>query len=219
VFNKKYVFETKYTRSKRRYRNAFFLFLLFCTSYLLLSIYIPIYAKKQNEASAQAFYQKSPDVIAVYTGDSGRLAYTFEKADKYPSSKIFISGVYSKNNLRILLNNQGANLSVDEFLEQESHHIELEYLARNTVENGIATLNYLRSLENEGLKNILVISSDYHILRIALILKTLNTDKKYNFHFESISHDYSEIRNLKVLFKEVYKLLRTSTFLFFWDNN
>lgn len=219
MFDKKYVFETKYTRSKRRYRNFFLLFLMFCTSFILLAIYIPIFAQKENEASAQAFFQKSPDVIAVYTGDAGRLAYTFEKADKYPSSKIFISGVYSKNNLRILLNNQGADLSVDEFLEQESHHIELEFLARNTVENGIATLNYLRSLENEGHKNVLVISSDYHILRIALILKTLNTDGKYNFYYESIAHDYSQIRNLKILFKEVYKLLRTSTFLFFWDNN
>lgn len=216
MFNKKYVFETKYTRSKRRYRNILLFVLVSFVSFILLSIYIPIYAKKQNEITAQAFYQKSPDVIAVYTGDAGRLAYTFQKANSYPSSKIFISGVYSKNNLEILLNKQGANVSVEDFLEQESHHIELEYLARNTVENGIATLNYLRGLK--GHKNVLVISSDYHILRISLILKTLNGDGKYNFFYESIAHDYSEVRNLKVLFKEVYKLLRTTTFLLFWDN-
>lgn len=217
MFDKKYVFETKYTRSKRRYRNSFLLFALLCTTYVLISIYIPIFAQKENERSAQAFYQKSPDVIAVYTGDSGRLDYTFKKADKYPSSKIFISGVYSKNNLMTLLKNQGTGLSVEEFLEQESHHIELEYLARNTVENGLATVNYLRKLD--GHKNILVISSDYHILRISLILKTLKDTEDYNFYFESIPHDYTEMRNLKKLFKEVYKLLRTTTFLFFWDEN
>lgn len=217
MFDKKYVFETKYTRSKRRYRNSFLLFALFCTTYILTSIYIPIFAQKENERSAQAFYQKSPDVIAVYTGDSGRLDYTFKKADKYPSSKIFISGVYSKNNLMTLLKNQGTGLSVEEFLEQESHHIELEYLARNTVENGLATVNYLRKLD--GHRNILVISSDYHILRISLILKTLKDTEDYNFYFESIPHDYTEMRNLKKLFKEVYKLLRTTTFLFFWDEN
>lgn len=217
MFDKKYVFETKYTRSKRRFRNTFFFTLLLVISYVLTSIYIPIFAKKQNEISAQAFFQKSPDVIAVYTGDSGRLAYTFQKADKYPSSKIFISGVYAKNNLKILLNKQGADVSVDDFLEQESHHIELEYLARNTVENGIATLNYLRKLQ--GHKNVLIISSDYHILRIALILKTLKqSDDDYNFYFESIPHDYTNTRNLKKLFKEVYKLLRTTTFLMFWDD-
>lgn len=216
MFDKKYVFETKYTRSKRRYRNAFLFLLVLITSFILTSIYIPIYAQKQNEVSAQAFYQKSPDVIAVFTGDHGRLAYTFQKADKYPSSKIFISGVYSKNNLMILLKKQGVNISVDEFLEQESHHIELEYLARNTVENGIATMNYLRKLK--GHKNVLIISSDYHILRIALILKTLRQNGDYNFYFESIPHDYTEMRNIKKLFKEVYKLLRTTTFLMFWDD-
>lgn len=217
MFDKKYVFETKYTRSKRRYRNLFLLLLLMCTTYVLISVYIPIFAQKQNERSAQAFYQKSPDVIAVYTGDSGRLDYTFKKADKYPSSKIFISGVYSKNSLMTLLKNQGTNLSVDEFLEQESHHIELDYLARNTVENGLATLNYLRNLD--GHKNVLVVSSDYHILRISLILKTLKETEDYNFYYESIPHDYTEMRNLRKLFKEVYKLLRTSTFLLFWNEN
>ena len=115
-----------------------------------------------------------------------------------------------------LLNKQGSNISVDEFLEQESHHIELEYLARNTVENGLATMNYLRKLE--GHKNVLIISSDYHILRIALILNTLKQNGKYNFYFESIPHDYTDIRNLRKLFKEVYKLLRTTTFLLFWNN-
>ena len=216
MFSKKYVFETKYTRSQRRYFNAFILSILLCTSYVLTCIYIPIYAQKQNELSNQVFFKKSPDVIAVFTGDAGRLSYTFEKANKYPSSKIFISGVYSKNNLKTLLQGQGVETSVDDFLEQESHHIELEYLARNTVENGIATLNYLRKLKEH--KNILIVSSDYHILRIALIMKTLNTNGDYNFYFESIPHSYTDLRNLKILFKEVYKLLRTTTFLLFWDN-
>lgn len=217
MFDKKYVFETKYTRSKRRYRNTFLLFLFLGTAYTLTAIYIPIFAQKENERSAQAFYQKSPDVIAVYTGDFGRLSYTFKKADKYPSCKIFISGVYSKNNLMTLLKNQGMNLSVDEFLQQESYHIELEYLARNTVENGMATINFLRTLK--GHKNVLVISSDYHILRIALILNTLKDKGNYNFYYESIPHDYTQINNLKKLLKEVYKLLRTTTFLLFWDEN
>lgn len=216
MFSKRYVFETRYTRSRRMMINILLAFILFCISFVLICIYIPIFARNQNEIASQAFFQKSPDLIAVYTGDYGRLDYTFKKIEKYPSAKVFISGVYSKNNLKTLLDKQGTNLSVEEFLNQESHHIEIDYLARNTVENGLATFNYLRSLK--GHKNVLVISSDYHILRIAMILNTLKyNDENFNFYFESIGSDYTETRNLKKLFKEVYKLLKTSTFLLFWN--
>jgi uncharacterized SAM-binding protein YcdF (DUF218 family) len=187
-----------------------------CVSVLLLCVYIPIHATNQKELASQKLHQKAPDVIAVFTGDSGRIDYTLKKADKYPSAKIFISGVHARNNLKILLEKQGRNISVEDYLEQESHHIELDYLARNTVENGIATLNYL--IQNPEYKNILIISSDYHILRIGLIMKTLvNSEEELQFYYESIESDYSKWRNLKKLFKEVYKILKTSTFLLFWD--
>jgi uncharacterized SAM-binding protein YcdF (DUF218 family) len=180
-------------------------------------MYLPIYAQNQNELTKLAFFKKSPDVIAVYTGDSGRLDYTFKKIEKYPSTKIFISGVYSKNNLKILLDKQGRGISVEEFIKQESHHIDIEYQARNTVENAIATFNFLRPLD--GHKSVLIVSSDYHILRISLILNRLKSeDDEYNFYYESIPTDYSQTRNLKKLFKEVYKLVRTSAFLVFWND-
>jgi len=184
-------------------------------SVFLLCIYIPRFAKNHKEKLELAFYQKAPDVIAIFTGDKGRIDYAFKMAEKYPSVKIFITGVYAKNSLRTLLAKQGTELSVDEFLTQESHHIELDYLARNTVENGIATLNYLKRIKNA--KNVVVVSSDYHVLRISLIMNTLSNSGDYKFYYDSISGDYSNWRDLKILFKEVYKLIKTSTFLFFWD--
>lgn len=216
MFSRKYTFETKYTRSRRLMRNISLCVVTFCISFVLLCIYLPIYAKNQNEIASEAFFKKSPDLIAVYTGDSGRLDYTFKKIEKYPSATVFISGVYAKNSLKTLIAKQGTNLSVEEFIEQESHHIQLDYLARNTVENGISTYNYLRTLDAH--KNVLIISSDYHILRIKMILETLRDEgDDYIFHFESIESNYAEVRNLKKLFKEVYKLLKTSTFLLFWN--
>ena len=197
-------------------RNISLCVVTFCISFVLLCIYLPIYAKNQNEIASEAFFKKSPDLIAVYTGDSGRLDYTFKKIEKYPSATVFISGVYAKNSLKTLIAKQGTNLSVEEFIEQESHHIQLDYLARNTVENGISTYNYLRTLDAHT--NVLIISSDYHILRIKMILETLRDEgDDYIFHFESIESNYAEVRNLKKLFKEVYKLLKTSTFLLFWN--
>jgi uncharacterized SAM-binding protein YcdF (DUF218 family) len=216
MFSRKYTFETKHTRSRRLMRNISLCVVTFCISFVLLCIYLPIYAKNQNEIASEAFFKKSPDLIAVYTGDSGRLDYTFKKIEKYPSATVFISGVYAKNSLKTLIAKQGTNLSVEEFIEQESHHIQLDYLARNTVENGISTYNYLRTLDAH--KNVLIISSDYHILRIKMILETLRDEgDDYIFHFESIESNYAEVRNLKKLFKEVYKLLKTSTFLLFWN--
>lgn len=213
MFSKKYVFETKYTRTRRTVINLALATFFFLFSLFLLCIYIPRFAKNHIEKTEASFFQKAPDVIAVFTGDKGRIDYAFKMAEKYPSVKIFITGVYAKNSLTTLLRKQGKNISVDEFLEQESHRIELDYLARNTVENGIATINYLERLEQ--VKNVVIVSSDYHMLRINLIMNTLTSE--YQFYYDSIQGDYSQWRDLKILFKEVFKLLKTSTFLFFWD--
>jgi uncharacterized SAM-binding protein YcdF (DUF218 family) len=218
LFTKKYVFETRKTRTKRIFRSIVIISSLICVSFTLLCIYIPIYAEKQNEATAQAFFKRSPDLIAVFTGDTGRIDYTLKKAEKHPSAKIFITGVYAKNNLKILLKKQGKDISVDDYLEQESHHIELDYLARNTIENGLATIHYMEKLST--VKNVLIISSDYHMLRISTIMSALSDqNSEFKFHFESIPSDYRQTNNLQKLFKEVYKFFKTSTFLLFWDRN
>lgn len=186
------------------------------TSFVLLCVYIPTYAKKQNQRSVEAFFERSPDVIAVFTGDTGRIDYTFKKAERYPSAKVFITGVYAKNNLEILLKKQGNNISVEDYLEQESHHIELDYLARNTVENALATLNYVKKIPNA--QNVLIISSDYHIFRIASIIDALaDDDDDIDFYFESIASDYTQASNVEKLIKEVYKFFKASTFLLFWE--
>ncbi len=216
MFTKKYVFETKRTRSRRILKSVYFLIFLGFIGFITLAVYIPIFAKNQNEKSNQAFYGRTPDVIAVFTGDRGRIDYAFKMAEKYPSAKIFITGVYAKNNLEILIKGQGKNTSIEDYIEEESHHIELDYLARNTVENGLATLNYVRKLPNA--KTILIVSSDYHIFRISHIMEALSDDKsKYEFYYQGIQSDYTEKSNLQKLLKEVYKLFKTSTFLFFWD--
>ena len=95
-FSKKYVFETRYTRNRRLLRNIFLIGTSFVMGLVVLCIYLPIYAHQQKELAQQMFFEKAPDVIAVFTGDSGRIAYTLDKAKKYPSAKIFISGVYAE---------------------------------------------------------------------------------------------------------------------------
>lgn len=216
MFEKKYVFETKSTKLKRFYLKLLGGFVFLLGLFILFLFYIPFFASDQKEKADEAFYKKTPDVIAVFTGDGGRISYGLELAEKYPSAKLFITGVYAKNSLKTLLEKQASNLSVEEYLEQESHHIDLEYLARNTVENGLATLNYLATLN--GHEDVLIITSDYHVLRSYLIMHTLKDENStYTFYFEGRKSDYTKWRSLKILIKETYKLLTTSTFLFFWD--
>ena len=216
MFAKKYIFETKKTRTKRVLRSILIFGLLSLTSFVLLCVYIPTFADKQNQISAEAFFERSPDLIAVFTGGTGRIDYTLKKAKKHPSAKIFITGVYAKNNLEILLEKQGHNISIDDYLGQESHHIELDYLARNTIENGLATINYAKKLP--AIKNILIVSSDYHIFRISRIMSVLSEKNgQFNFYFESIPSNYNKLSNIEKLMKEVYKFFKTSTFLLFWN--
>jgi uncharacterized SAM-binding protein YcdF (DUF218 family) len=95
-------------------------------------------------------------------------------------------------------------------------HIELDYTARNTVENVISTLKYLRN--NRGLNKILIISSDYHIMRIKQIINTLTKeDDHFSFYFSAVSSNYLLFRNIKTLYIETFKLVRTKIFLMFWD--
>jgi uncharacterized SAM-binding protein YcdF (DUF218 family) len=219
LFTKKYIFETKVTRTKRIVQTLLALGIVLFIAFILMCIYFPIYAQKQNELSKQVFFQKSPDVIAVFTGDTGRLDLAFKKAEQHPSAKVFITGVFAKNNLAILLKNQGKLISVQEYLDEQSHHIEIEYLARNTVENGLATLNYLSKLGQQQPK-VLIISSDYHIFRVGSIMQALiGSSQHVDFYYESIPIDYNKVSNIRKLIREVYKFFKTSTFLLFWERD
>ncbi|MBD63656.1 MAG: hypothetical protein CME62_00485 [Halobacteriovoraceae bacterium] len=215
MFYKKYVFETKQTRSKRVLRSILFIGFAGCVVFALMCVYLPIFAQNQNERTELAFFQRSPDVIAVFTGDSGRIDYTLKKAESYPSAKVFITGVYAKNSLKTLLHRQGRAISVDEYLDEESHHIEIDYLARNTIENGLYTLRFLKTLKQNN--NLLIISNDYHMFRISQIMQALNDDPELEIYYESIETDYRQWENIKKLMKEVYKYFKTTTFLLFWD--
>ncbi|MCT4640948.1 MAG: YdcF family protein [Bacteriovoracaceae bacterium] len=180
-----------------------------------MCLYLPYYSEDQNELTQKGLFNRAPDLISVYTGDRGRLDYTFKKINKYPSTKVLISGVYAKNSLKTLLHKQGKDISVKDYLEKEAHHIELDYIATNTVENVLSTLRYLKTLENP--KKILIISSDYHIFRIKLLIKYLNHNENYVFYFHGVESNYGEFRSIKLLIKEVYKLFKAIMFLIFWS--
>tara|TARA_R110002072_G_scaffold534_4_gene3737 strand:- start:20607 stop:21227 length:621 start_codon:yes stop_codon:yes gene_type:complete len=193
-------------------RNSIIFIALFALCYLATGYMFILTSDMESQKAKEAFYKKVPDLIVVFTGDKGRIPFALELANEYKHSQVFITGVHNKNNLETLIN----PLPIKD--EVNSNAVEIDYLARNTIENAVATLRYLR--EKRGFKNILVISHDYHILRIKTILGSIrSSDDDYNFYFRGLTTDYSKGNNFKKLYKEVYKFLRSFLFLMVWDSD
>lgn len=207
---RKYIFETKKTKSFRYLLNFCLLLIGAGIFYSILCLGFIWFSRLEEEKGVQAFYKRPPDLICVYTGDIGRIPYGIAKAREYGQSNIFITGVYSKNSVETLI----APLEVGSDLD--ANLLEIDYLARNTVENGFSTLRYLR--EQKGLNTVLIVSHDYHIPRIKHILdKIRSRSDPYEFYYSGIKTDYTDFRNIKLLYKEVFKYARTYLFLLMWD--
>lgn len=209
MFTSKYTFETKHTRYVRYTSNIFFLFSLASIFYTILCVGFVLGSNNESKMSLDKFFKSSPDMIAVFTGDVGRIPYAIRKAKEYNQSNIFITGVYSKNSVETLLR----PLEVSNKLDRNM--LIIDYNARNTVENVISTFRHLR--ESPATKKILIISHDYHIMRIKLIVEKLKTSQdKNDFYYSGVETNYKNWKNIKKLFKEVFKYIRTYVFLMFW---
>ncbi|MBT6324832.1 MAG: hypothetical protein HOJ35_02605, partial [Bdellovibrionales bacterium] len=69
------------------------------------------------------------------------------------------------------------------------------------------------------LKNVLIITHDYHLLRTKLILETIkDPNDKINYYYLGVSSNYFSWRSIKILYKEVFKIIRASAFLTLWEN-
>lgn len=168
-------------------------------------------ARNEGKNSKATFVQSPPDLIVVFTGAQGRIEYAVKSAQEFRQPNVFITGVHEKNSVKTIMN---PIASADP--AESTDHIELDYTARNTVENVVSTLKYMRS--NRGLNKILVVSSDYHIMRIKMIFNNLiKEEEKFEIFFSPVPSNYLSYRNIKILYTEVFKLVRTKLFLLYWD--
>ncbi len=227
MFRKKYIFETESTRTRRIIVNCIYSLTLIVVLYFVSCIFFIYSADKENKKTKDFFYKKTPDLIAVFTGDSGRIAFAIETFKKFSNTKIFISGVYNTNTINTLLDYQKSKKlpvikieteTVNKDVETiDSNMIDIDYYARNTVENVMSTIRYLR--KKKEYKNVLIISNDYHIKRIRLIMDKLKDDRDpYQYYYKGIETNYKKWRNIKKLIKEVYKWIKTYSFLMLWNN-
>ncbi len=207
IFGRKYVFESKTTRLKRILIGGALTSLFTFAMIVSFLIYIPIYAKMQKGRAAGAFFERSPDAIAVFTGDKGRISYALELLKKNPSAKLFISGVHAANSFKTLIESQAESSLSEEVLRSEGMQIDLDYESKNTLENVRETVKFLRS--NPQLSNVLIISSDYHIMRIRLIISHLLSDTRTHFFFDSVINRYNSWNDVRKLLLEGIKIART----------
>ena len=186
------------------------LIFLYC---IVMTFILQLYSSSASKEAQIYFFEKSPDIIAVFTGDKGRLEYAFKLLEKHPESKLLISGVYNKNTLQSLMNTIPGNFNE----EQASQIVELDYHAKNTVENVLMTLQYIK--KDPTYKKILIISSDYHLLRIKFLIETFNVSNTT----ESIQ--YFGVNSENIFFQKIMdasmeglKIVRAAVFSYFWMN-
>ncbi len=176
--------------------------------HILLAASIVIYAHRQKEKTDITFYQKSPHLVVVFTGDKDRIAQAIKKAQELNCPSIFISGVYRTSSLHAILSPQDWAALGPEISGIDS-------LAQNTVENAIYTFNYLRQIPS--IETVLIISHDYHLLRISRIMAALaKKERPLHFYYWGIQSDYTKWRTWRLLLTEVWKLIRSMGFLWLW---
>lgn len=210
MLTKKYTFESKSTRVQRLIVSAFIVIAFTVAVTISFIVYIPIYARMQKGRAAGAFYQKSPDAIAVFTGDRGRISYALEHLTKNPSAKLFISGVYAANSFQTLLDKQVGPVP-EETVKNPGMQVELDYDSKNTFQNVAETVEFLKV--NPEVKKVLIISSDYHIMRIKFILSHFMQGSPQEFYFDSVTSSYESWDDVRKLLKEAVKIVRSFVIL------
>ena len=93
MFKKKYVFETKRTRSIRYLQNSVWVFAVLALVYIFQAIILISVSKKETESAEAYFFNRNPDLIVVFTGDAGRIPFALKKLKKHSGTHLFITGV------------------------------------------------------------------------------------------------------------------------------
>lgn len=203
VFSRKYIFESRKTRAVRLALNAAVVFAGVVVLYATFLIFTVVTARTEANRTAEGLYQKSPDAIVVFTGDKGRIKRALELTSKWPEAKMLISGVHGANNLRtIMAGHQDA-----ETILASPMQVDIDYEAMDTLGNVRETLEHLDAAQ-EKIERVLVVTSDYHVLRVRMIFRAQIGKRPMAIYYEGVSSDWSTLANIKKLIIENIKTLR-----------
>lgn len=207
IFSRKYIFEGKATRLRRVLLNASLALLIGGALYITLLVYMLMVAKTERARLAEGLFQKNPDAIVVFTGDRGRIARGLELVKKWPEARLLISGVHGANTLKTIVEGQ----TDAQALLDSSTQVDLDYEALDTMGNVREAIDRLSS----GTQRVVIVTSDYHVLRVRLIFGSLEKTP-FTVFFDGISTDgWSSWVRIKKLMLESVKIVRVGLILAF----
>ncbi|OPZ77200.1 MAG: hypothetical protein BWY78_01107 [Alphaproteobacteria bacterium ADurb.Bin438] len=141
------------------------------------------------------------DAIIVLTGGIGRIEKAIELMTSTNSDVLFISGVNENVSLSLL---KDANNIKDEINEK----IKIGYFAKNTYQNASEISSF--ALKN-NLKNIMVVTSYYHMPRSLVELSFLNSEIKITpykvFNEDTNNYWWEDFYSSKLIITEYLKYI------------
>ena len=147
-------------------------------------------------------FESSKSVIVVLTGGKGRIDKGLELFERNYGKYLFISGVFKESEVKI-------NNFVENKLKEKDCCVVVDNKAKNTFENALELTRWLD--EKYDIKNIILVSSYYHLPRSYIVFKKLIKDKdillspvnyKINFNQNIIFH-------AKLILLEYFKIIYT----------
>ena len=116
--------------------------------------------------------QEKAEAIVVLTGGRHRLLEAMKLLNNGAADKLFISGVQKKISLHELEKKNAIKI-------KSNREIILDKIATNTVENARETCAWLK---DKNIKSIILVTSNYHILRSVVEFRRWNKDIKILLH-------------------------------------
>lgn len=177
-------------------------------------------AKIENAKALTKIHLNQIDCLIIFTGDTGRIPLGLQMANTHKIPKIFITGVYNRNTLPIILRKNAHLLELPQLQrpKNQSQWIEIDYSAQNTIGNVLSTLQFLR--KEKLYKKIIIVSSDYHLYRIKFIMQKLRLyQDDFQFYYMPVQTIATNFRSLKLICLEIIKIFNAQGIFLFWEND
>lgn len=177
--------------------------LMFCCVIVILFDMYDSYTfinKQPNKINAY----RNIDAIIVFTGGENRVQSGIDLISNNIGKKLFISGVNPDTNIFDI---SEQTLSDKDLL---NCCIDLGKKANNTIENALESIDWIK---NNNYKNIVIVTSNYHMKRSLFILR--NFDRSINFIPHNVQSKFLQNKNItiygkmKTIISEYVKLTYT----------
>ena len=164
--------------------------ILFLFSLIIILVDIYDFYTFINKQTNKINTYRGIDAIIVFTGGENRVQSGIDLISNNVGKRLFISGVNPDTNIfdiseQILSDEDLLNCCID-----------LGKKANNTIENAIESIDWIK---NNNYKNVIIVTSNYHMKRSLFILK--NFDRSINFIPHNVQSKFLQNKNITIYAK------------------